>query len=176
LSLVGGGRDIQFSAGLNVVTGPITTGKTTTLRLASVLLGSGIGGFVREVREHVRAISGELLIGDTNYTVARQFVTTTTSRVSIASEGREAWRLPALESIDGSQTYGQWLLEHLGLPILEVPTSPTKPESGRSPLSINDFLSYCELAQDEIDQSVFAHTDQFRNTKRKFVFEVVYGL
>ncbi len=72
-------------------------------------------------------------------------------------------------------TYGTWLLDAMGLPTLRVPKAPTKPDSELSPLSINDFMMYCTLEQDEIDKSVFGHDNTHKNIKRQYVFDVVYG-
>ncbi|MGB6562598.1 MAG: hypothetical protein WBE69_08335, partial [Candidatus Binataceae bacterium] len=72
--------------------------------------------------------------------------------------------------------YGQWLLKTLRLPVVKVPSAPSRVDSEPSPLSINDFFLYCVLSQDEIDKSVFSHHDYFTNIKRKYVFEVLYGI
>ncbi len=86
-------------------------------------------------------------------------------------------RFPAHRATHGEdRTYGTWLLESLGLPRLRVPRAPTQPESEPTTLGIGDYLNYCVLSQNEIDTSVLGHTDPFKNIKRKYVFEVLYGL
>jgi hypothetical protein len=42
-------------------------------------------------------------------------------------------------------------------------------------VTINDYLLYCDLAQNEIDDSVFGHHDAFKNIKRRYVFDILYG-
>ena len=37
-------------------------------------------------------------------------------------------------------------------------------------------MLYCHLPQDDIDSSVFGSRDNFKNIKRRYVFEVLYGL
>ena len=101
-------------------------------------------------------------------------MSTPTARVEIAGE-EETWRLPAHVSSDGT-TYTNWLLEQLALPRLEVPSAPTKPTSEPTPVSINDYFLYSYLTQDELGFTVFGHRDPFKNIKRKYVFEIVYGL
>ena len=39
-----------------------------------------------------------------------------------------------------------------------------------------DYLNYSFLRGDEIDNCVFGHTNTFRDIKRKYVFEITYGL
>ena len=68
-----------------------------------------------------------------------------------------------------------WLLAHLDLPRVDVPSAPTRPGSDPTPVSINDYLLYSYLAQDELGFSVFGHRDSFKNIKRKYVFDITYG-
>jgi energy-coupling factor transporter ATP-binding protein EcfA2 len=170
------GTECEFSLkpGLNIVTGSISTGKTTLIKCFRGLLGSKLNNFSREARENITHLAGEIFIGDNAYEIIRPFVTTGDALVSIAGEN-EAKRLPALRVKSDEETYGTWLLEKLNLPILRVPTAPTQNDSDTSPLSINDYMMYCHLRQDEIDGSVFGHTNFSKNNKRKYVFEVIYG-
>jgi translation initiation factor 2 beta subunit (eIF-2beta)/eIF-5 len=129
-----------------------------------------------EARESVSAILGDIIIGDEKYLIVRSVTTTRTARVDIASD-TVALRLPYAQPVqESSQTYLQWLLAQLKLPRLEVPSAPTKPESEPTPVSLNDYLLYCTLTQDEIGFSVFGHKDAFKNIKRKYVFEIIYGI
>jgi predicted nucleic acid-binding Zn-ribbon protein len=45
-----------------------------------------------------------------------------------------------------------------------------------SPITINDWLLYCIVTGDELDTQVFGHRDAFRDLKRRWVFEIAYGL
>jgi len=174
ISLIGANREFSLNLNLNIVTGSIFTGKTTLMRCIRGLLGSSLNNFSREAKAHITNLAGEILIGNDVYEVIRPFVTTNYATVSIGGEN-EAERLPALRGKSDEKTYGDWLLEKFGLPDLKVPNAPTRDDSDASSLSVNDYLMYCYLRQDEIDTSVFGHTDNFKNNKRKFVFEVIYG-
>lgn len=175
LTLVGADRRFTPTPGLNVITGSVATGKTTLLRCMRGLLGQGLDKFPREAREAITSLAGQIVIGDNHYDVVRPFVTTDTAKVDIAGID-EVWRLPASRATSEEPlTYGTWLLEKLNLPRLMVPTTPTQLDSASSLLSINDYMMYCHLRQTEIDSSVFGHTNQYKNNKRKFAFEVLYG-
>jgi hypothetical protein len=178
LSLVGTAREVDFQPGLNVILGPITTGKSSLIKLLRVLLGSGIPSLPPEVREHVSALAGQLVIGDERASVVRPLTTTPTAPVDVATESGVALRLPALQARSGAPTtYGRWLLEGLGLPDLSVAAAPTRPaESAATAVSINDYLGYCRLTQEEIDTSVFGSEHPQRNIKRQYVFRILYGL
>src|SRR5512132_2392692 len=135
LDLVGGGRQIYFPYAVNVVRGPITTGKTTFVRLLRALLGSVPDNLPPET-SLVRALRGELELEAGRWQVYRPLVTTDTTKVELARmpetaerfeqvgerDPLEALRLPAVrpESPEGP-TYSRWLLDQLGLPFVEVP-------------------------------------------------------
>ena len=174
LRLEGAERSISLSPGLNIITGPIASGKTTLVRYLRFLIGNSLGQLPIEARTKVVAVSGSVDLGDKSFLIMRPAVTTKTARVEIAS-GDETWRLPATAAPDG-KTYVNWLLEHLDLPRVDVPSAPTRPDSDPTPVSINDYLLYSYLAQDELGFSVFGHRDSFRNIKRKYVFDITYGL
>jgi len=174
IDLLGTNREFTLKLGLNIITGSITTGKTTLIKCFRGLLGSALKDFSREARENITNLAGEVFIGDNAYEIIRPFIMTSDAMVSIAGEN-EAKRLPALRGKSDEETYGTWLLEKLNLPTLRVPTAPTQDDSDTSPLSINDYMMYCHLRQDEIDSSVFGHTNFSKNNKRKYVFEVIYG-
>jgi cell division protein FtsB len=178
IDLIGGGRRVEFEPGLNVITGPISTGKTTFIGLCRSLLSSSlqVHDFTREARENVTAVGGEVYLGGKRFSIVRPLVSTDTAKVDIAGPN-DALRLPASRPDRTSDmTYGQWLLRTLQLPELRVPSAPSRQESEPTPVTISDYFLYCRLTQDEIDSSVFAHSDTFKNIKRRYVFEIIYGL
>ena len=173
IRLEGADRSVSFSPGLNIITGPIASGKTTLVRYLRFLLGGSLGQPPIEARTKVAAVTGSVELANRTFFIMRPAVTTATAPVEIASED-EAWRLPAASSSD-RETYVNWLLTQLDLPRIEVPSAPTKPDSDPTPVSINDYLLYSYLAQDELGFSVFGHRDPFKNIKRKYVFDITYG-
>lgn len=175
ITLVGANRRFTFQPGLNVIAGPIATGKTTLVRCMRGLLASGLDRFSPEARLTIQSLAGQLAIGDSQYDIVRPFVTTPGARVEIAGDG-VAERLPFSRATNaGEITYRDWLLDKLGLPRVKVPKAPTRPESELSPVTISDYMMYCQLQQGEIDNSVFGHTDPYKNNKRIAVFNIVYG-
>jgi AAA domain len=123
LELLSTRRTITFEPGLNIIAGPITTGKTSLIRLCRVLLGSPVEDLTPEVRANVPAISGSLTLGESRFSVVREMVSTETSKVEISGDG-VALRLPALRrDASAPTTYGRWLLNRLGLPEIEAVAS-----------------------------------------------------
>ena len=172
--LVGAGRTVHLEPGLNIVTGPIASGKTTLIRYLRFLLGGSLGQPPVEARANVAAVSGSVELGDQSFSIMRPAVSTANARIEVAGES-ETWRLPATTAADG-ETYVNWLLRQLDLPRIDVPSAPTKPESDTTPVSINDYFLYSYLHQDELGFSVFGHRDTFKNIKRRYVFDITYGL
>lgn len=177
LDLVGGSRTVDFRPGLNLVLGDITTGKTTLIRLIHALLGSIPSNLPPETGA-VRAIRGRVVAGTHSWNIYRPMATTKETPVEVASIPSQygtdgiALRLPA----GGQGGYGDFLLNQLGLPVLSVPRARREPTSELSPITINDWLLYCIVTGDELDTQVFGHRHPFRDLKRRWVFQIAYGL
>lgn len=177
LELVGGNRTIRFSPDLSFIRGDITTGKTTLVRLIRGLFGSIPKQQLPPEVDAVGALAAEVNLGASGWRIYRPVVTTRETPVELAEivqSGREgeALRLPA----SGSGGYGEFLLAKLALPIAYVPRARQDPNTDLSPVTINDWLNYCVVTGDELDIQVFGHRETFRNHKRRWVFELAYGL
>jgi len=159
-----------------VIEGPISTGKTSLMHLLAIVVGGAYNGVTPEVDRTVSDLAAEIHIGERDFAVVRRLVTTDTAPVQVAGDGVAA-RFPAMRPDPTSpKSYGMWLLDALGLPTLRVPQAPTRPEeSAFIPVSINDYIRYCRLRQDEIDVNVLGSSNPFRDVKRRYVFRILYG-
>src|SRR3954454_20674213 len=129
ITLVGAERRFTLQPGLNVIAGPIATGKTTLVRCLRGLLAGNLDRFSQEARLRIESLAGQVVVGDTEYNVVRPFVTTGSARVEVAGNN-VAERLPVSQSINEQElTYREWLLSKLGLPKVKVPRAPTQPDS-----------------------------------------------
>jgi hypothetical protein len=175
IELVGGDRSLDLEPGVNVVVGPIATGKSTLVKLLRALFGN-VPSMPPEVEQNVSAVRASVTIGVESFNIMRRLVTTDTALVEIVSDD-EALMLPASRpTATRDLTYSTWMLHRLDLPQIAVPAAPTRPESEPTSVSVADYLNYSFLRGDEIDNCVFGHTNAFRDIKRKYVFEIVYGL
>ena len=193
IDLVGGGRTVEFEHDFSVVTGSITTGKTTIVRLIRALLGR-VPSHLPPETGIVRSVRGRVEFGVEVWEIDRPLVTTKTAIVSLSrrEEGTaesehegvgagevisDTLRLPAEQpTATEDQPYLVWLLEKLGIPVVAVPRARTDATSTPSPVTINDWLLYCIIRDDEIDTTVFGHKDTFTDRKRRAVFELNYGI
>jgi hypothetical protein len=175
ITLVGTTRKVPFAPGLNIIVGPISTGKTSLLRLCRILLGRAIGSLPEEVKL-IYGVAGRVGLQTGEYDVYRPLNTSNTAKVEIAGPGNQTERLPVLVPDETSATtYGSWLLHQLGLKVIEAPSAPTRPDSDFVPVSINDYLNYCDLPKEEIRTDVFGHKHPQKDVKRKYVFGILYG-
>lgn len=178
IELVGTNRQVEFSSGLNIITGQIATGKSTLLNAIRALVGANWQPFTPELRATTSGVRGIVAVGENEYSIFRPLSSSGRSLLEIREvDGDEAYLLPATQHDPvAQQTYGGWLLEHLNLPRLRVPRAPTNPDSDPTALSIADYLSYGYVPQTGIGSDIFGHRDTFRNIKRRYVFEVLYGI
>jgi hypothetical protein len=175
ISLIGTSRTVKFEPGLNVILSSTTTGKTSLMRLLRVLLGSDYDGIIPELRP-VPDVSGRLEIGEERVAVVRRLVQSDNAAVDVATD-EVALRLEAMRSERPDQfSYGDWLIEQLGLPHLRVPTAPSRPaESATTPVSISDYLRFCRITQKQIDVDVLGSSNFFTDYKRRIAFRIYFG-
>lgn len=178
LGLVGA-TELQFgfTSGMNVISGPIGSGKTSLWRLMRFALGTRRPSVVPpEVASFVKSVSGQIELDAGRAHILRPFVTTDTALVNVDLDGRSDV-LPARESTSLSdETFDGWMLKQLGLPSVQVRQRRSDPESPLIPLSLADFLEWCFLEQDVLETGLFNAADFYTESKRRYVFEYVYGL
>src|SRR5688500_10438839 len=105
----------EFEPGLNLIVGPMETGKTSLWRLMKFLLGTHRPeDNPPEVSQFVGAVSGQFEIGHRDVSVIRPYTSTDTALVEVRSNTDFAL-LPARRATPASpQTYASWMLKELG--------------------------------------------------------------
>lgn len=177
IGLVGGHREVTFRPGLNLITGPISTGKTTLIRLIEVALSAKPADLPPETAD-VRALELDVRLRNEEWGVYRPLVSTADAPIELAlldDEGEQetAVSVPAA-GFKGS--YSRFLLDHLGLPAIAIPEGTAKGGTRMNPVSMSDWLNYCIIRGEDLDSTIFGHGHPFRDKKRRYVFSLVYGL
>lgn len=176
IQLEGAEREFTFSGGLNLINGPISTGKTTLLECIRAILGSSLNKLYSEPRRTVTNLKAKLSLGGSDYTVIRPYKTTDSATVTIAGED-VAERLPAERGgPSDSLDYREWLMNQLNLPRLRAAKAPNKIDTYTSPVTINDYMMYAYLSEDEVSRNVIGSYPHWKENKRRVVFKVAYGI
>lgn len=170
----GASETYSFGPGVNAVTGPLGSGKSSMLELIKYGLG-GSAKVMPAVRDNVELIVLRVQVGQDRWQLTRRLRDPLVDVLDLitgeplgtwATTNRQNMRLLKIE-----------LQRALGLPTnWRVPTSRRKPTDKTMPIGFGDVYRYLYLDQEGIDSSVIRHTDNNLNNKRIAVFELLYGL
>ena len=163
----------RFPAGVTVIEGAIGGGKTSLLNL----IEHGFGGdpeLTPEIRNAAAGVTLELSIGGRRLQITRIFDAAT---VEVTEQDRPKRRY-ALKNGRADAWVSDLLLGCLGIPTVRVRSSRARnPKSHKlTSLSFLDVLAFCYLDQDQVDRSTMHDQNTFRDPKRLWTFELLYGL
>lgn len=167
-------KTYRFRTGVNAVTGPVGSGKSSMLELLKYGLG-GSAKVMPAVRDHVRVVKVKFRAGDEHWEFSRELRSNVIQVIDLKTqESLGEW---AATNRQNMRRVGPALLDALGLPSdWRIPKSRKKPTDETVPVSFWDVHKYLYLDQNRIDTSVIGHEDPNLNNKRIAVFELVYGL
>jgi AAA domain len=146
----------SFERGVNVIVGPVGTGKTTLLNLIRFGLG-GSWAPTKKARESASAVRLQVRADETWLQVRRDFGANEV--IVTVGQGHER-RLRLGNAPSGQTTFSDLLLNLLGLPNVRVPTSRAKASKRRTSITFNDVMSYLYLEQTEIDRQTARSDDR----------------
>lgn len=151
---------IQFSRRLSFFHGEMSTGKSTIAELINYCLGGSLQK-TPAIQSELVGVQLQAVLGDTSLLIERNPSTTTSVEVTwerYQKNGRENLPLKAGElPIIGHDiyNYSDFLLRHLGSPVLKVRSRKGDPESTLQRLSFRDLYKFCYLDQPDLDSSFF---------------------
>jgi hypothetical protein len=175
--------DAYFRYGVNIISGPISTGKSSVLALIDYALGASNRPTYPEIAK-CSDVLVQFLVGKEHLTVQRSLHSTNRkARIyeghiddvfAARVEGEEvsAAHDPAEKSVSKE------LLRRLGLDNIKVKTAPTQSASDVSTFSLRDLMHFIYVDQDRIDSQRAAFFEQHFAIAIKWraAFEVVTGL
>ncbi|USQ77806.1 AAA family ATPase [Ornithinimicrobium cryptoxanthini] len=163
-----------FRTGVNAVTGPVGSGKSSMLELLKYSLG-GSAKVMPAVRDNVQSVKVKFRAGDEHWEFTRALRSHVVQVFDLKTqESLGEW---AATNRQNSRKVGPALLDALGLPPdWRIPKSRKNPTDETVPVSFWDVHKYLYLDQNSIDASVIGHKDANLNNKRIAVFELIYGL
>jgi hypothetical protein len=171
---------IYFSSRLSFFHGQMSTGKSSIAELIDYCLGGSLQKTPAIQSEMVGA-QLQLTVGDTALLVERNPSTTGSVELTWESQGeagRENLPLQAGgQPVAGEDiyNYSDFLLRHLGSPLLKVRKRKGDPDSELQRVSFRDFFKFCYLDQSDLDSSFFLLDQPIRQEKSKDVLRYVLG-
>ncbi len=159
--------ELDFDRSVNLIEGPVGTGKSSLIELIKYGLG-GDGVLTDAVKRGVTGIQLTLFLSGTQYLFRRQLDART---LEIWRESDEVL-LHKCVAGDVSDV----ILKLVGIPSIEIPRSRKKPRGAKTKLSFFDIYRYLYLEQVEIDRSVVHHLESYYQPKRLAAFELLFGL
>jgi hypothetical protein len=171
---------IQFCRRLSFFHGEMSTGKSTIAELINYCLGGSLQK-TPAIQSELVGVQLQAVLGDTSLLIERNPSTTTSVEVTwerYQKNGREnlplkAGELPIIG--DDIYNYSDFLLRHLGSPVLKVRSRKGDPESTLQRLSFRDLYKFCYLDQPDLDSSFFLLDQPIRQEKSKDVLRYVLG-
>ena len=171
---------IHFSPRLSFFHGQMSTGKSSIAELIDYCLGGSLQK-TPAIQSELVGVQLQARVGDATLLIERNPTTTTSVEVTWESHGeagRENLPLQAGEQPiigDDIYNYSDFLLRHLGSPLLKVRKRKGDPDSSLQRLSFRDFYKFCYLDQPDLDLSFFLLEQPIRQEKSKDVLRYVLG-
>lgn len=183
LVMPGGICDVHFKAGVNIIAGPISTGKSSIFQLIDYAFGARRKPTYEEIADCSDVllecvISGEALTVrrslQSQNTKSRLYDDTIDGVLMQGAEGREVW---AAYHPDET-TVGREILSRLGLGDIEMKTAPSQVASSVNVFSLRDLMHFIYVDQDRIDSQLnaFYEREVPLAIKWRATFDIFAGL
>ena len=172
--------EYSFQPGLNIIAGPIFTGKTALLEFIDYCLGAGSHPQHLEIQRKVRAALLEVSIGAHSFVIERPLFSTdqrgTIHECSLAALSTQHDAIPVrTRQMPGQESIGSYLLRRLGLFNIFLKEAPTKAASGVDMMSFRDLMWFCYLEHERLDNKDLLFESLFtKRIKLQQVFDVIF--
>jgi archaellum component FlaC len=183
--LTGPGRnyDVVLKDGVNLVAGPIWTGKSSVLRLLDYACGAKSAPSYPEISK-CSDLYVECLAGGETLTIRRSLKSATAKATlyagPLASVFEHALRGTEVSArhLREAASVSSEVLQRLGLGDIDVKAAPTQDASESSAFSLRDLLMLVYVDQDRMGsaRSGFFEDHPFKSIKWRAAFEIVHGL
>lgn len=185
LLLTGTGRtyEVRFGSGVNVISGPIWTGKSSILQLLDYVCGAKTPPSYPEISK-CSDVYVECLAGGEILTIRRSLKGTTAKATiypgtldAVLADSATGTEVSAWHARDGASVSSE-VLRRLGLANITVKAAPTKESSDVSAFSLRDLLLLIYVDQDRMGSAKrgFFEDHPFKSIKWKAGFEITHGL
>lgn len=161
---------VNFKKGLNFITGPMSTGKSTILELINYALGSKSHKDYQEVKSSCTEVELVIEIGGIKYKIVRPlFYFDRPFKVytwdKIVDDFTDAFKIFEVSSPRNENSVSKFLLDRLDIPEITL---------SNQAFSFRDLFKYCYVNQSEIDSENLLNEKYYQsNFKRKPTLEII---
>ncbi|HYH98769.1 hypothetical protein [Hyalangium sp.] len=175
--------EVEFHDGVNIVAGPISTGKSSVLELLDYAMGASNPPNYPELAKCSDCFV-ECQVGEVRLTIRRSLKAQYANAmiyfggIEDTFAGRATFKEFPPRQKPGAISVSSELMSSLGLGDIKVKTAPTQAASALSTLSIRDLLMLMYADQDRISakRSAFFEAEPHKAIKWRAAFEFVHGI
>lgn len=173
--------EYQFNRGLNLIVGPIFTGKTSLLQFIDYCLGAKAHPKHKEVRNKVVSVLLELEINENIFTIDRLLFSSEKSIIHECSIDALSEKHLLIKVFNtqkkGEESISSYLLKKLGLFGIYLKESPSKNSSDIDMMSFRDLMSFSYLPHERLDnKNLLFENEPLKNLKLKQVFNIIFDV
>ena len=173
---------VEFKKGLNIIAGPITTGKSSIFHIIDYCFGKKKHPKYIEIRKVSIALL-EVFIDDEVFTIERQLFAEnkkiTIHYVAIDDLNKVHHKIEVYPSQKKAhESISSFILKKLNLWGIQLKESLSKSASGVDIMSFRDIMWSCYLNQNRIDDDkhFLYENERYKNIKFKQVFKVLFNI
>lgn len=175
LTLVGFRKNyvVQFKKGLNFISGPLSTGKSSIVEMIDYALGKDKHKSYIEIRKSCRDVELVFYIGKNKFKIIRalfdfkrpvKLYTWNNEKDAFSEE----FDLLEIDTPSNEKSLSAFLLNEIGLPEIKVVNQS---------FSFRDLFKYCYVSQSKIDsENLLMEKVWGSSIKRKPTFEIIFGI
>lgn len=175
LTLIGFRKNyiVNFKEGLNFISGPLSTGKSSIVELIDYALGKENHKSYIEIKKSCSDVELVLFISKKKYKIVRPlFDFKRPVKIFEWNEElekfNEEFQLAEIDSPSNEKSLSAFLLREVGLPNIKI---------ANQSFSFRDLFKYSYISQSKIDSENLLNEKIWHyNFKRKYTFEIIFGI
>ncbi|MEJ9255698.1 AAA family ATPase [Bacillus wiedmannii] len=165
--------EVKFKNGLNFISGPMSTGKSSIVEMINYAFGSEKHNAYIEIKNSCKEVELEFFIGENKYKIVRPlFDFSRPVKLYKWIEGvgdfSNDFELLPIDSPANENSLSAFLLEEMGLSNITV---------ANQTFSFRDLFKYCYVKQSTIDsENLLKEKDWGSSIKRRPTFEIIFNI